>query len=175
VKGKLVRDLVVFVLDRPRHTALVEEIRTAGARVMLSSDGDVAGAMMAATHTARVDLMLGIGGVPEGVIAACAVKSLGGAMLGRLAPQSEAERTAVQAAGLDLRQVMTSDTLVAGNEVFFAATGITDGPLLGGVLYEAGRAETESMILRCATGTRRRIQAEHLLIEGRVSGESVVS
>ena len=165
IKGKAVRDLVVFVLDRQRHAALVEEIRAAGARVMLSTDGDIAGAMMAATHTAFVDLMLGIGGVPEGVIAACAVKSLGGAMLGRLAPQSAAERAAVAAAGLDTRQVMTSNTLVSGSEVFFAATGITDGPLLAGVRYEAGRAETESLILRCQTGTRRRIHAEHLLAE----------
>lgn len=165
IKGKAVRDLIVFVLDRQRHAPLVEEIRAAGARVMLSTDGDIAGAMMAATHTAHVDLMLGIGGVPEGVIAACAVKSLGGAMLGRLAPQSAAERAAVAAAGLDTRQVMTSSTLVSGSEVFFAATGITDGPLLAGVRYEAGRAETESLILRCQTGTRRRIHAEHLLAE----------
>jgi fructose-1,6-bisphosphatase II len=165
VKGKHVRDLVVFVLDRQRHIPLVEEIRAAGARVILSADGDIAGAMMAATHTARVDLLLGTGGVPEGVIAACAVKALGGAMLGRLAPQSAEERAAVEAAGLDTRKVLTSDALVSGNQIFFAATGITDGPLLQGVRYEAGRAESESLILRGETGTRRRIHAEHLLAE----------
>jgi fructose-1,6-bisphosphatase II len=165
VKGKLVRDLVVFVLDRERHRDLVEEIRTAGARVMLSTDGDIAGAIMAATHTAQIDLMLGIGGVSEGVIAACAVKALGGAMLGRIAPQSEAERVAVAGAGLDTRNVLTCDTIVSSKQIFFAATGITDGPLLGGVRYAAGRAESESIILRGETGTRRRIHAEHLLSE----------
>jgi fructose-1,6-bisphosphatase II len=165
-KGKQVRDLVVYVLDRQRHRDLIEEIRTAGARVMLSSDGDIAGAMMAASHTTRVDLLLGIGGVTEGLIAACAVKSLGGAMLGRLAPQSDAERAAVAGADLDTRRVLTGDTLVAGERIFFAATGITDGPLLEGVRYTAGRAETDSIILRSETGTRRHIHAEHLLAEG---------
>ncbi|HWQ15955.1 MAG TPA: class II fructose-bisphosphatase [Roseiflexaceae bacterium] len=164
-KGKAVRDLVVFVLERPRHHDLVAEIRAAGARVMLKADGDIAGALMAATHTAQVDLLMGIGGVPEGLIAACAIKSLGGAMLGRLAPQSAAERAAVTAAGLDTRRVMTCDTLVSGNQIFFTATGITDGPLLTGVRYTADRAESESIILRCETGTRRRIHAEHLLSE----------
>ncbi len=162
-KGKQVRDLVVFVLERERHGALIEEIRAAGARVMLSSDGDIAGAIMAASRTARVDLMMGIGGAAEGLIAACAVKALGGAMLARLAPQSDAERAAVAAAGLDTRRVLSEDALVAGNQIFFAATGITDGPLLEGARYAAGRAETESLILRAETGTRRRIHAEHLL------------
>jgi fructose-1,6-bisphosphatase II len=162
-KGKAVRDLVVFVLERARHRDLVNELRAAGARVMLKADGDIAGALMAATHTAQVDLLMGVGGVPEGLIAACAIKSLGGAMLGRLAPQSDAERAAVTGAGLDTRHVLTCDTLVSGDEIFFAATGITDGPLLSGVRYSANRAESESIILRCKTGTRRRIHAEHLL------------
>jgi len=125
VKQKDVRDLVVFVLDRPRHAALIEEIRQAGARVTLRSDGDIAGALMAASPGRGVDLLMGIGGVPEGVIAACAVKALGGAMLGRLAPQSEAERAAIEAAGLDPRRILSSDELIASEQVFFAATRAT--------------------------------------------------
>ncbi len=165
LKKKEVRDLVVFVLDRPRHAALIEEIRTAGARVMLRTDGDIAGALLAASAYSGVDLLLGIGGVPEGIIAACAIRSLGGAMLGRLAPQSDAERAACQAAGIDTTQVFTADDLAASNELFFAATGITDGPLLAGVRYQGNQAETHSLLLRCETHTRRQIQAEHLLEE----------
>lgn len=163
VKRKAVRDLVVFVLDRPRHSDLIEEIRSAGARVMLRSDGDIAGALMAASPVATADLLMGVGGVAEGVIAAAAVKAMGGAMLGRLAPQSESERLAVEAAGLDTRQVLSCSELVSGTEVFFAATGITDGPLLPGVRYHGNRAETESLILRYKTGTRRTIHTEHLI------------
>lgn len=166
VKQKTVRDLVVFVLDRPRHRDLIDEIRTAGARVMLRGDGDVTGALLAASQRGIVDVLMGIGGVPEGVIAACAVKSLGGAMLARLAPQSEAELAAVHAAGHTIRRILTSDELVTTNQVFFAATGIADGPLLSGVRYQGTRAETHSLILRCATGTRRVIRAEHLLSDG---------
>jgi fructose-1,6-bisphosphatase II len=161
-KKKQVRDLIVFVLERPRHHDLIEEIRAAGARVMLRTDGDVAGALMAASPDGRVDVLMGVGGVPEGVIAACAVKALGGAMLGRLAPQSEAERAAVAAAGLDTRRILTCDELIVGDQLFFAATGITDGPLLGGVRYHGDRAETQSIVLRCDTRTRRLIRAEHL-------------
>ena len=163
VKKKEVRDLIVFVLDRPRHADLIEEIRTAGARVMLRSDGDTAGALLAAAPDSGVDLLMGVGGVPEGVISACAVKSLGGAMLGRLAPQSAAEREAVAAAGLDTRRVLTADELIAGDQVFFAATGITDGPLLAGVRYHGNRAETQSMVLRCDTHSRRMMYAEHVI------------
>ncbi len=165
LKKKEIRDLVVFVLDRPRHAALIEEIRTAGARVMLRSDGDIAGALLAATAHSGVDLLMGVGGVPEGIIAACAIRSLGGAMLGRLAPQSDAERAACQAASLDTPQVFTADDLVSSDELFFAATGITDGPLLAGVRYQGHQAETHSLLLRCETHTRRQIQAEHLLEE----------
>ena len=165
VTQKEIRDLVVFVLDRPRHTALVEEIRQAGARVMLRTDGDIAGALMAASPGSGVDVLLGIGGVPEGVIAACAVKALGGAMLGRLAPQSEAERAALAAAGLVTRRILSSDELIAGEQVFFAATGITDGPLLTGVRYHGERAETHSLILRADTGSRRVMYAEHVSTE----------
>jgi fructose-1,6-bisphosphatase II len=163
VKGKPVRDLVVFVLNRPRHRHLIEEIRAAGARAMLRTDGDVAGALLAATPESGVDLLMGVGGISEGVIAACAVKALCGAMLGRLAPQTDEERAAVDAAGLDTKRVLTCGELIASNEVFFAATGITTGSLLSGVRFDGDEAETESMVLRCATGTRRFIRAEHAI------------
>lgn len=162
-KGKRVSDLVVFVLARPRHAALIAEIRAAGARVALSPDGDILGALLAITPNSGVDLLMGIGGVPEGIMAACAVRAAGGEMLGRLAPQSEAERAALQAAGLDARQILNDERLVGSNQVFFAATGITDGPLLRGVHYLAGRATSNSLILRGETHTRRQIITEHLL------------
>lgn len=161
--GKEIRDLVVFVLDRPRHVDLVNEIRAAGARVMLADDGDIAGAVLAAMPGGPVDVLMGIGGAAEGIIAACAVRSIGGAMLARLAPQSDAERRAIEERGLDMRRVLTCDDMVATNEVFFVATGITDGLLLHGVRYQRDRAETNSLILRCETRTRRVIYAEHLL------------
>lgn len=165
LKKKETRDLVVFVLDRPRHAALIQEVRTAGARVMLRSEGDIAGALLASSLHSGVDVLMGIGGVPEGIIAACAVHALGGAMLGRLAPQSEAEREAIRSAGLDNRQIFTANDLVSSDEVFFAATGITDGLLLEGVRYQGEQAETHSLLLRCETHTRRQIYAEHLLEE----------
>lgn len=161
-KKKQVRDLVVFVLERARHVELVDELRAAGARVMLRGDGDVAGALMAASPNGRVDILMGIGGVPEGVVAACAVRALGGAMLGRLAPQSQAEREAVEAAGLDTQRILRADELITSDQLFFAATGITDGPLLSGVRYQGDRAETHSLVLRCDTGTRRLIKTEHI-------------
>lgn len=161
--GKEIRDLVVFVLDRPRHADLVAEIRTAGARVMLADDGDIAGAVLAAMPGGPVDVLMGTGGAAEGIIAACAVRSLGGAMLARLAPQSAAEREAITASDLDIRRVLTCADIVNSNEVFFVATGITDGLLLHGVRYQRDRAETNSLILRCETRTRRVVFAEHLL------------
>lgn len=160
-KKKNIRDLVVFILDRPRHHDLVDEIRSAGARVMARSQGDIAGALMAVTLNVNIDVMLGIGGISEGVIAACAIKCFGGAMLGRLSPQTEDEKVAVQEAGLDTGRILTCDELVRGCDVFFAATGITDGTLLSGVRYHGEWAETESMVVRCETGTRRIIHAEH--------------
>jgi fructose-1,6-bisphosphatase II len=163
VKKKEVRDLVVFVLDRRRHQDLIEEIRTAGARVMLRGDGDVVGALMAASRRGGVDALMGIGGVVEGVMAACAVKALGGAMLARLAPQSDAERDLVAGYKHDTKAILGCDEIVTSNQIFFATTGIADGPLLNGVRYEGVRAETHSMILRAETGTRRTIHAEHLL------------
>jgi len=161
VKHKPVRDLVVFVLDRPRHHHLVEEIRAAGARVQLRSDGDISGGLMAAYPDSGVDLLMGIGGIAEGVIAACAVKALGGKMLGRLAPQSDQERSEVQAAGMDTQRVLSSNEMVRGNQIFFAATGITDGLLLSGVRLRGHEAETNSLVLRCETSTRRIIHTTH--------------
>jgi fructose-1,6-bisphosphatase II len=162
-KGKNVSDLVVFILDRPRHADLVAEIRAAGARTMLREEGDIAGALMAVLTDGGVDILMGIGGVTEGLIAACAVKASDGAMLGRLAPQSARERSEVEAAGLDLHRILAVDELVSSNEVFFVATGITDGPLLSGVAYHGTLATSNSMILRGQTRTRRVIQAEHRL------------
>jgi fructose-1,6-bisphosphatase II len=164
-KKKAVRDLQVLVLDRPRHADLVEEIRRAGARVLLIFDGDIAGALIAASPDGPADVLMGIGGVPEGVGAACAVKALGGAMLGRLAPQSQEERQAIETAGLSLNKILTCDELVASNQVFLAATGVTPGPMLQGVQYRANQAKTHSLLIRSETGTRRIIQAEHLIEE----------
>jgi fructose-1,6-bisphosphatase II len=164
VKDKPVRDLVVFVLDRPRHQDLIHEIRSAGARVILRSDGDVAGALATLTK-ARADLVMGTGGVPEGLMTACAVKSLGGAMLCRLAPQSVEERARILEAGLDTRKIYLCDDLVNGDEIFFAATGITDGAVLSGVHYQGNHAHTESLVLRCQTSSRRIIQTSHRLFD----------
>ncbi|MFN8484451.1 MAG: class II fructose-bisphosphatase [Anaerolineae bacterium] len=163
LKRKEVRDLVVFVLDRPRHANLIEEIRRAGARIMLRRDGDIAGALLAASPDRPVDLLMGIGGAPEGVIGACAVKALGGAMVARLAPQSDAERAAVEAAGLDTRRILTCDEIITSDQVFFAATGITDGTLLDGVQYRGNQAQTQSLVLRCDSRTRRHVYTEHFL------------
>jgi fructose-1,6-bisphosphatase II len=153
---------VVFVLDRPRHQGLIEEIRRAGARILLRSDGEVAGALAAASGS-RVDMLMGTGDVSKGLIAACAVKAMGGAMLARLTPQTAEERAAVGAAGLDTKRIYTCDDLVAGRHIVFAATGITDGVLLRGVTYLGDEGHTESLVLRCATGSRRVIQAAHTL------------
>lgn len=158
---KPIRDLTVFVLDKPRHEQRIASIRHAGARVMLRTDGDVAGALMAAREGSGVDLLMGIGGTPEGVIAACAVQALGGAMLGRLAPQKPEEEQAVRDAGIDIDRVLTADDLVASDDVFFAATGITDGVLLRGVRYTATGATTESLVIRGRSGTIRTVHAEH--------------
>ncbi|MDD5559224.1 class II fructose-bisphosphatase [Candidatus Methylomirabilis sp.] len=160
-KHKPVADLTVFVLDKPRHVELIGALRAAGARVLTRTDGDVAGALMAATPGSGVDVLMGIGGTPEGVIAACAVRALGGAMLGQLAPQKPGEREALLAAGLDLDRVLTERDLVSSDDVFFAATGITDGLLMQGVRYTDGGATTHSMVMRGKSRTRRTIQAEH--------------
>jgi len=160
-KRKRVDDLTVFVLDKPRHTGLIADVRAAGARVLLRTDGDVAGALMAATPGSGVDVLMGIGGTPEGVIAAAAVRALGGAMLGQLAPQKPGEREAVLAAGLDIDRVLTERDLVRSDDVFFATTGITDGLLMPGVHYTDDGATTDSIVMRGKSGTRRTIHAEH--------------
>lgn len=160
-KDKAVRDLQVIILDRPRHHDLIEEIRVAGARVLLRSDGDTAGALIAATTHTGADILMGVGGVPEGVTAACAVKALGGAMLGRLAPQSDEERAAIEAAGLDMDRILSCDDMVKGDQIFIAATGVTHGPLLAGIQYRGNEARTHSLVIRAETGTRRMIHTEY--------------
>ena len=162
---KRIGNLTVFVLDRPRHADLIREVRATGAHVMLRAEGDITGALMAATRESGIDVLMGIGGFKEGVISACAIKALGGAILARLAPQSKSELDRLQQEGLGLGEVMTCDQLVEGEIVFFAVTGITDGPLLSGVRYRGNRATSNSMILRGETRTRRIIRAEHLLRE----------
>ncbi len=157
--GKNVRDLVVFVLDKPRHARLIEEIRAAGARITLATDGDVAGGLMAADPRSDVDIMMGTGGTPEGVITACAVKGMGGEILARLDPQSYPEKEAIQNAGVDVREIMTSDTLVKSDDCFFAATGISGGDFLHGVRYTARYAITHSMVLRGKTGSLRYVES----------------
>jgi fructose-1,6-bisphosphatase II len=157
-----IRDVMVVVLDRPRHAEAIELMRGAGARVRLIPHGDVAAALLAVTDATRVDLLWGIGGTPEGVISAAAIKCLGGRILGRLWPRDEAEREAAVDAGYELDRVLDTNDLVAGDDVFFSATGVTEGDLLQGVRYpSAGGATTESLVMRSRSGTVRRIQARH--------------
>jgi len=162
-KGARPEDVTVVLLDRPRHQTLVEEIRATGARIKFISDGDVAGAIMAARAGTGIDLLLGIGGTPEGIIAACAMKCLDGVIQGRLWPTSDDERQRALDAGLDLDAVLTTDDLVTSNDVFFVATGITDGELMQGVRYKAGGATTHSLVMRSRSGTIRNIISEHKL------------
>ena len=161
-KGTDVRDVMVVVLDRPRHQDVIDEIRGAGARVRLILDGDVAAALLAATDTTAVDLLWGIGGTPEGVISAAALKCIGGQLLGRLWPRDDDESQAAIDAGYDLEKVLTVDDLVRGDNCFFSATGVTDGDVLQGVRYQ-GRAgaSTESLVMRSRSGTVRRVSARH--------------
>ena len=169
-KHKTVADLTVFILDKPRHTKLIADVRAAGARVLMRTDGDVAGALMAATPGSGVDVLMGIGGTPEGVISACAVRALGGAMLGQLAPQKPDEREALIAAGLDIDRVLTERDLVSSDDVFFAATGITDGLLMQGVRYIDGASTTHSIVMRGKSRTRRMIQTEYYLDKAKTIG-----
>lgn len=162
-KGKDIRDLAVFVVNRPRHDTLIADLRKAGARVVLRGGGDVGGSLLAADARSAIDLMLGIGGAAEGLLAACAVKALGGAMLARVTPQDEDERRACLAAGMDLNQVLTTNELIRGDEVFFSATGVTEGAMLSGVRFLGDTAETQSLVLRYETGTRRFMTTEHRL------------
>ena len=156
-------DVTVVLLDRPRHADLIEEIRATGARIRLISDGDVAGAIMAARPDTGVDLLMGVGGTPEGIIAACAIKCLGGTIQGRLWPRDDEERAKAVGAGHDLDRVLHTDDLVSGDNVFFVATGITDGELLRGVRYRAGGATTHSLVMRSKSGTIRVIESHHRL------------
>ncbi|HEV3329079.1 MAG TPA: class II fructose-bisphosphatase [Acidimicrobiales bacterium] len=158
-----VRDLIAVILERDRHDALVEEVRAAGARVRLISDGDVAGAISTAWDQSDGDILFGIGGTPEGVIAAAALKCLGGEIQGRLWPRNETERRAAVAAGYDLDKVLMTDDLVAGDNCFFSATGITDGELLRGVRFHDHGASTQSLVMRSLSGTVRKVDGFHRL------------
>jgi fructose-1,6-bisphosphatase II len=160
-KGGEVSDLTVVILDRDRHERMVNEIREAGARIKFIPDGDVAGAISAARDGTGVDMLIGIGGTPEGVIAACAIKCLGGVIQGRLWPRSDEERGKAIAAGYDLDQVLTTNDLVSGEDVFFAATGVTDGDLVKGVRYRGASAVTQSIVMRSRTETIRIVEALH--------------
>ena len=160
-KGSAPEDVTVVLLDRPRHEKLAHEIRETGARIKFITDGDVAGAIMAARADTGVDLLLGIGGTPEGIIAACALKCMDGVIQGRLWPTDDEERQRAIDAGHDLDRVLYTDDLVAGDDCFFVATGITDGELMKGVRYRAGGASTDSLVMRSRSGTIRQIISEH--------------
>jgi fructose-1,6-bisphosphatase II len=161
-RGLAVEDLTVCILDRPRHEEdLVRRVRSAGSRIKFLLDGDVAGAIMAAQPEAGVDLLIGIGGTPEGVLAACALKCLGGAFFGRLHPRNEEERRLAEDAGYDLNRVLTTEDMVRSNNVFVAATGVTDGELLRGVRYSSDTATTHSLSMRSLSGAVRMIETRH--------------
>ena len=162
-KGGSPEDVTVVVLDRPRHAELVEEIRAAGARIRFISDGDVAGAIAAARPSGGIDLLLGVGGTPEGIIAACAVTCLGGVIQARLAPRDDAEREKALAAGHDLDAVLLTHDLVRSDNVFFVATGVTDGDMLRGVRYFGGGCTTHSVVMRSKSGTIRYLDSHHSL------------
>ena len=158
-----VSSLTVVTLDRPRHDQLVAEIREAGARIKFITDGDVAGAVMAARPDTGIDVLMGIGGTPEGIIAACAMKCMGGEIQGRLHPRSVEERESAAKAGLDLTKIFTTNDLVSGDDHFFAATGITDGELLKGVRYTNAGMRSQSIVMRSKSRTIRIIDTEHPL------------
>ena len=159
--GKDVEDMNIAVLDRPRHEQLIADIRASGAGTELLLDGDVAGGINAALQTGRIDMCVGIGGTPEGVITACAIKALDGVMQGRLYPRNEAERQAAIDAGHDLGRILAQDDLVTTDNTFFVCTGVTDGGLVKGVNRERDRITTDSVVLRASTGTFRRVEAVH--------------
>jgi fructose-1,6-bisphosphatase II len=162
-KGSTPGDVTVVLLDRPRHSDLVDQIRATGARIKFITDGDVAGAIMAARPDTGIDLLLGVGGTPEGIITACAMKCLDGVIQGRLWPTDEAEKQRALDAGHELDRVLYTDDLVAGDDCFFVATGITDGELMKGVRYRAGGASTHSLVMRSRSGTIRSIVSDHKL------------
>jgi fructose-1,6-bisphosphatase II len=160
-KGERVDDLTVVVLDRPRHAELIDRVRATGARIKLISDGDVAGGIMPSLPDTGVDMLMGIGGSPEAVLTACALKCLGGDVQCKLWPRNEHERKQAETLGLGLDRVLTIDDLVRGNDVFFSLTGVTDGELVKGVHYFPHGATTETLVMRSRSGTVRRIQAVH--------------
>jgi fructose-1,6-bisphosphatase II len=162
-KGESVRDVTAVILDRDRHESLITEVREAGARIRLIQDGDVIGAVSTAWPDTGADILFGIGGTPEGVIAAAAMKCIGGEIQGRLWPRDDGERRAAVDAGYDLDRVLTTDDLVAGDNCFFALTGITDGDVLKGVHYDSLGASTQSLVMRSRSGTTRLITARHRL------------
>tara|TARA_Y100000590_G_scaffold297169_1_gene334874 strand:+ start:716 stop:1711 length:996 start_codon:yes stop_codon:yes gene_type:complete len=158
--GRGVRDLTAVILDRDRHAELIDEVRQSGARIRLIPDGDVAGAIATATSDGA-DVLFGVGGTPEGVISAAALKCLGGEMQGKLWPRNRSERQAAVDAGYDLDRILHTDDLIRSDDVFFAATGITDGELLRGIRFTAEGAISDSLVMRSQSGTVRRIEATH--------------
>ena len=158
---KLVSEVTVMILERDRHNDLIAEVRKTGARIRLISDGDIFGAIAAASSEVGVDILMGVGGTPEGVVAAAALKAMGGEILGRLSPRNDAERDEAIKAGYDLSKVLTTNDLVRGNDVFFAATGVTDGELLRGVRYDSYGARSHSLVMRSRSGTIRYIDTHH--------------
>jgi len=160
-KERDVNDLTVVILDRPRHEELISEVRTAGARIKLIPDGDISGGLMTAIEDTGLDILMGIGGSPEAVVTACALKCMGGEIQCKLWPRDEEERQKALKEGLDLEQVLTIDDLVQCDNVFFAATGITDGELLQGVKYFGDGAKTYSIVMRSKSGTVRLVEATH--------------
>ena len=162
-KKRYVEEITVIMLDRPRHEQYVREVREAGARLRFITDGDVAGAIAAAREGSSVDMLIGIGGTPEGIITACAMKAMGGVIQGRLWPKDDEERQRAIDAGHDLDRVLSTDDLVTSDNCYFAATGITTGDLLAGVRYGSGTAVTNSLVMRSKSGTIREIIAHHRL------------
>ena len=163
IKKGSTSDVTVCILDRPRHAELIQQVRDTGARIRLISDGDVAGAIAAARPTSPIDILMGTGGTPEGIIAAAAMRCMGGAHQGMLAPTDDDERQKAIVAGHDLDRVLSTEDLVSGENVFFTATGVTDGDLLQGVRYSGGGAHTQSIVMRSKSGTVRMIDAYHQL------------
>ncbi|MEA2375801.1 MAG: fructose,6-bisphosphatase [Thermoleophilaceae bacterium] len=173
-KGTDVRDVTVMMLKRDRHADAVKQIRSAGARIRFISHGDVSASLLAVQHDSPIDLLWGIGGTPEGVISASAIKCMGGQMIGRLWPRNDDERKAALEQDYDLDEVLDVNRLVAGDDVFFSATGVTDGDVLDGVHYSRGGATTESLVMRSRSGTVRRVSAQHDRAKLReISGERV--
>jgi fructose-1,6-bisphosphatase II len=160
-KGSDIDDLTVIILERDRHAELIHQVRETGARIRLITDGDVAGAIMTARPETGIDMLVGVGGTPEGVLAACAIKCMGGEIQGRLYPRNDEEAKKANDAGYDLDRILTTDDLVSGDDIFFSITGITDGELVEGVKYYSNGASTHSLVMRSKTGTVREIIANH--------------